>query len=345
MKNKVAFIVGTRPELIKIAPVVNKLNSTVIFTGQHNDKNMSEDFFNLLECDEIINIENNDSSKENHLKDIVKKISEIISKTKLNKFVVQGDTNSTLVGSIAVKSEKKKLYYIESGMRSNDISQIEEYNRLLVSHLADINFCNHESNKNNLLDEGIDSEKIFVSGSTVFASISNMNLVKEKSSANNPYILLTLHRPENVDNIKNLESLLKAINNLNKSVIFPIHPRTKKNLQGNIKDYKNITFTEPTDYINFLNLIRNSIFVISDSGGVQEEAAILRKPLLIPRNYTERPEMLNIFNLLIPDFKILEKESNKLLNGSSSISSSVLTSKYLYGENEVINNIVNELEK
>tara|TARA_Y100000590_G_scaffold441079_1_gene567276 strand:+ start:689 stop:1726 length:1038 start_codon:yes stop_codon:yes gene_type:complete len=345
MKNKVAFIAGTRPELIKIAPVVKKLNSTIVFTGQHYEKNMSEDFLNLLECDEIINIENNYSTKENHLKNIVKKISEIISKTKLNKFVVQGDTNSTLVGSIAVKSEKKKLYYIESGMRSNDISQIEEYNRLLVSHLADINFCNHELNKNNLLDEGIDSEKIFISGSTVFSSISNMNIAKEKSITNNPYILLTLHRPENVDNDKDLKSLLKAIDNLNKPVIFPIHPRTKKNLQGNIKDYKNITFSEPADYLNFLNLIRNSIFVISDSGGVQEEAAILRKPLLIPRNYTERPEMLNIFNLLTPDLKILEKESHKLLNGSSAILNSVLTSKLLYGEKEVINNIVNILEK
>ena len=249
------------------------------------------------------------------------------------------------MGSIAVKSEKKKLYYIESGMRSNDISQIEEYNRLLVSHLADINFCNHELNKNNLLDEGIDSEKIFISGSTVFSSISNMNIAKEKSITNNPYILLTLHRPENVDNDKDLKSLLKAIDNLNKPVIFPIHPRTKKNLQGNIKDYKNITFSEPADYLNFLNLIRNSIFVISDSGGVQEEAAILRKPLLIPRNYTERPEMLNIFNLLTPDLKILEKESHKLLNGSSAILNSVLTSKLLYGEKEVINNIVNILEK
>lgn len=345
MESKTGFIVGTRPELIKISPIVKELNSVVIFTGQHYDKNMSEDFIKLLQCEDIIYIEKNKHIEENHLKNISKKISEIISKRNIEKFVVQGDTNSTLAGSIAVKSEKKTLYFLESGMRSSEISQIEEYNRLIVSHLADINLCNHESNKNNLINEGINPKKIFVSGSTVFASISNMKIPKENTSIKTPYILLTLHRPENVDNLKELDLLLQSIDQLNKHVIFPIHPRTRKKLKGNIEKYKNITFSEPVDYLNFLKLIQNSIFIISDSGGVQEEAAILRKPLLIPRAYTERPEMLNIFNLLTPNINILKEESNKLLSGNSDISKSVKSSELLYGENEVVKNIKNLIEK
>ena len=345
MESKTGFIVGTRPELIKISPIVKELNSVVIFTGQHYDKNMSEDFIKLLQCEDIIYIEKNKHIEENHLKNISKKISEIISKRNIEKFVVQGDTNSTLAGSIAVKSEKKTLYFIESGMRSSEISQIEEYNRLIVSHLADINLCNHESNKNNLINEGINPKKIFVSGSTVYASISNMKIPKENTGTKTPYILLTLHRPENVDNLKELDLLLQSIDQLNKHVIFPIHPRTRKKLKGSMEKYKNITFSEPVDYSNFLKLIQNSIFIISDSGGVQEEAAILRKPLLIPRAYTERPEMLNIFNLLTPNINTLKEESNKLLSGNSDISESVKSSELLYGENEVVKNIKNLLEK
>jgi UDP-N-acetylglucosamine 2-epimerase (non-hydrolysing) len=345
MQNKIAFIAGTRPELVKISPLVKELNSVVIFTGQHFDKNMSDNFINLLQCEEIIYIKKNDNKSEEHLKNITKKISEIIEKTNIEKFVVQGDTNSTLAGSIAVKSEKKTLYFIESGMRSNDISQIEEYNRIITSHLADTNFCNHELNKNNLIREGINPEKIFVLGSTVYAAMSNMKISKLDNNIEKPYILLTLHRPENVDDPRHLDSLLKAVNSLNETIIFPMHPRTRKNIKGNLKKYKNIVFSEPTDYLNFLNLIQNSSFVISDSGGVQEEASILRKPLLIPRNHTERPEMLNIFNLLTPNIDILKQESIKLLREESAISNSVLESDFLYGENEVIENIINILNR
>tara|TARA_Y100000768_G_scaffold112411_1_gene82822 strand:- start:23417 stop:24454 length:1038 start_codon:yes stop_codon:yes gene_type:complete len=345
MQDKVAFIAGTRPELVKISPIIKELNSVLIFTGQHYDKNMSDDFLNLLQCEEIIHVKKNGNKIEEHLKNISKKISEIIAKTNIEKFVVQGDTNSTLAGSIAVKSEKKMLYFIESGMRSNDISQIEEYNRIITSHLADVNFCNHKSNKINLIREGIDPEKIFVSGSTVYSAISSMQISKQESNIGEQYILLTLHRPENVDDPKHLDSLLKAVNSLNEKIVFPIHPRTSKNIKGNLKKYKNIIFSEPTDYLKFLNLIQNSSFIISDSGGVQEEAAILRKPLLIPRNHTERPEMLKIFNLLTPNIKILKQESQKLLHKESEISNSVLKSNLLYGENEVVENIVNILSR
>ena len=342
MKDKVVFIAGTRPELIKIAPVVNAVNASVIFTGQHFDKNMSNDFFNLLKYEEYISLDHNPKDTTSHLKETAHKIALEINKLDVNKVIVQGDTNSTLAGSIAAKSTNKKLYFIESGMRSKDLSQIEEYNRVIVSHMSDVNFCNHESNKVHLLNENIAEERIFLTGSTVFASVNGVEL-GDNPILKTDYILLTLHRPENVDKIDKLLALLEIIDKLNYSVIFPIHPRTKKMLSGKVSEYENISFTDPQDYPDFIKLISNSKFLISDSGGVQEEAAILRKPLLIPRNYTERPEMLNIFNILTPTNETLKSEAVKLINGESPLVDKVQNSNLLYGEEEVIENIVNAI--
>lgn len=342
MKDKVVFIAGTRPELIKIAPVVNAVNASVIFTGQHFDKNMSNDFFNLLKYEEFISLDHNPKDTTSHLKETAHKIALEINKLDVNKVIVQGDTNSTLAGSIAAKSTNKKLYFIESGMRSKDLSQIEEYNRVIVSHMSDVNFCNHESNKVHLLNENIAEERIFLTGSTVFASVNGVEL-GDNPILKTDYILLTLHRPENVDKIDKLLALLEIIDKLNYSVIFPIHPRTKKMLSGKVSEYENISFTDPQDYPDFIKLISNSKFLISDSGGVQEEAAILRKPLLIPRNYTERPEMLNIFNILTPTNETLKSEAVKLINGESPLVDKVQNSNLLYGEEEVIENIVNAI--
>ena len=342
MKDKVVFIAGTRPELIKIAPVVNAVNASVIFTGQHFDKNMSDDFFNLLKYEEFISLDHNPKDTTSHLKETAHKIALGIDKLDFNKVIVQGDTNSTLAGSIAAKSRNKKLYFIESGMRSKDLSQIEEYNRVIVSHMSDVNFCNHGSNKVHLLNENIAEERIFLTGSTVFASVNGVEL-GDNPILKTDYILLTLHRPENVDKIDKLLALLEIIDKLNYPVIFPIHPRTKKMLNGKDSEYDNISLIDPQDYPDFIKLISNSKFLISDSGGVQEEAAILRKPLLIPRNYTERPEMLNIFNILTPTTETLKGEAVKLINGDSPLANTVQNSNLLYGEEEVIENIVNAI--
>lgn len=343
MKDKVVFIAGTRPELIKIAPVVNAVNASVIFTGQHFDKNMSDDFFNLLKYEEFISLDHNPKDTTSHLKETAHKIALGIDKLDFNKVIVQGDTNSTLAGSIAAKSRNKKLYFIESGMRSKDLSQIEEYNRVIVSHMSDVNFCNHGSNKVHLLNENIAEERIFLTGSTVFASVNGVEL-GDNPILKTDYILLTLHRPENVDKIDKLLALLEIIDKLNYPVIFPIHPRTKKMLNGKDSEYDNISLIDPQDYPDFIKLISNSKFLISDSGGVQEEAAILRKPLLIPRNYTERPEMLNIFNILTPTTETLKGEAVKLINGDSPLANTVQNSNLLYGEEEVIENIVNVID-
>ena len=342
MQDRIAFVAGTRPELIKLAPVINLTNAYVIFTGQHYDKNMSDDFFNLIKCDEFINLNFDQKGIFDHTKDMSKKIQSVLKETVIDKVVVQGDTNTTLAGAVASKLQNKFLYYIESGMRSYDVGQIEEYNRVIVSHLADINFCNHNLNKDNLIKENINPQKIIVTGSTVYSSVMQIDLDKEKIN-DKEYILLTLHRPENVDDKDRLNSLMEAINSLNFFTIFPIHPRTKKMINSEENNYENISFIDPQDYESFLNLINHSKFIISDSGGVQEEASILRKPLLIPRNYTERPEMLEKFNLLTPTPKNVTDESIKLINGESKLISNIKNSDLLYGKDEVVASIVHNI--
>ena len=340
------FIIGTRPEITKIAPIANKINCKILFTGQHFSKTMLDGFFDLIKNKEIINLNLRNFKNFNQNDRLLAfEISKKIQNINPNKVIVQGDTNSTLIGAIAAKASNKKLYFIESGMRSFDILQIEEYNRVITSHLADINFCNHITNKKNLIDEGISKNKIFTTGSTVYSSVklvdSNLNLSNEKD-----YILLTLHRPENVDSKENLIKILNTIDKLNYETIFPIHPRTKEILENdNIKNIKNINFVKPKKYKDFLDLIKYSKFIISDSGGVQEEAAIYRKPLLIPRNYTERPEMLEIFNLLVKNNKQLLNESRKLINNSSKLQDAVLDSNLLYGKEDSVEKIIDVLKK
>lgn len=337
MKSKIIFVVGTRPELIKIAPITNKVPSTVLFTGQHFDVNMSNDFFELLNANELHNLNLN---KKNviSVQQMANSIANELAKFSSQKILVMGDTNSTLSGAIAAKLVKKQLFYIESGMRTGDLMQIEEYNRILVSHLADINFCNHINNRNNLILENIQRNKIKITGSTVYSSLKLAAIGRPMPKRYENYILLTLHRPINVDNIKKLKSILRTIDKLNQKVLFPIHPRTKTNL-GSV-DFENIQLLKPQNYFSFIHLMKNSKFIISDSGGVQEEAAILRKPLIIPREYTERPEMLGKFNLLANNTKALYLESEKLLNNSSILCTSVLESDLLYGEEQPINKII-----
>jgi len=342
MQSKIAIVAGTRPELIKLAPVINLMNPYVIFTGQHYDKNMSDDFFNLIKCDEFINLDFDPRKNSDYTKDMTKILDHKLKELDINKVVVQGDTNTTLAGGVAAKSSNKLLYYIESGLRTYDFSQIEEYNRVIVSHLADINFCNHESNRQNLLNENIINDKIIVTGSTVYSSVMEITL-SDKQSDEREYILLTLHRPENVDNVERLNSILDVINSLNFHTIFPVHPRTKNYIDTIDQTYENILFIDPQDYEIFLNLINNSKFVISDSGGIQEESSILRKPLLIPRNYTERPEMLKKFNLLTPTPETLLHESTKLLKNESELITNIKNSDLLYGKDEVIPKIIKEI--
>lgn len=343
MTKKPLFIIGTRPEIIKISTLANELNADVLFTNQHFDKEMSLLFFKLIQ-DTQLHILDGKNYKSNNIGNFIKDISIMIQKINPSSVIVQGDTNTTLYGALAAKSLGLEINYIESGMRSGDISQIEEYNRTIVSALSSRNFCNHKNNSELLKREGVDPSKIIITGSTVFSVLNSNNLLERDSQKKfQPYILLTLHRPENVDSKDELIKMLSSINSLNESVKFIIHPRILNSVsKEQLTNFSNIIIEDPKDYFEFIEEIKNSQFIISDSGGLQEECAILGKPLLIPRKFTERPEMLGIFNLLVKDTQSLVLESKKLLEGTSEIQN-INSENLIYGGSEVINFIADEI--
>lgn len=330
---KPLFILGTRPEIIKTYPLINQLEADVLFTGQHFNKSMSNYFFDLIKISEIHKIDiSYKNTSHNKITDSIK--DQILKINPLN-VIVQGDTNSTLYGAVAAKYLNKKLYYMESGQRSYDLSQVEEYNRYIVSQIADVNFCNHQNNVDSLLKEGIDKNKIHLTGSTVYASLSGiLNDIDMNFKPSEPYILVTLHRPENTDNLKKLFDILGKLNNLECKINFIIHPRVDtKDINTKINKFNNVNIIKPTNYKNFIEYVIGSKFIISDSGGVQEEAAILNKVLIIPRKYTERPELLKSYNFLAKNTTELIQLANKALNNKLLVESS----KLLYGKSDVIN--------
>ena len=207
---------------------------------------------------------------------------------------------------------------------------------MIVAHLADINFCNHENNVNNL-KEGIADNKIYLTGSTIFSALNRLNVFELHEDENN-YILLTLHRPENVDDEHRLKDIILGLKMLDYKIIFPIHPRTKDRINKiNNLDTDPFEIIEPKNYDDFVKLMKSSKFIISDSGGLQEEA-MLRKPLLIPRKHTERPEMLNVFNLLTYEISSLLENAKEIIANKSVLQKKVLQSDFLYGKDEVIDN-------
>lgn len=327
------FILGTRPEIIKTYPLINKLKADVLFTGQHYNKRMSDYFFNLIENSEI-HKENKNYKKMSH-NEITDNLKSKITKINPKVVVVQGDTNSTLYGAVAAKYLNKKLIYMESGQRSYDLSQVEEYNRYIVSQIADVNFCNHKNNVEVLLREGINENKIYLTGSTVYSSLSGiLQKINTDMKTSESYILLTLHRPENTDNLQKLFDILTKLNDLDFKINFIIHPRIDtKEINIRLKNFENINVMKSTNYKKFIEYVIGSKFLISDSGGLQEEAAILQKILLIPRNYTERPELLDSYNFLAKNTVELVKLAEDALNDNLKIKNL----KLLYGKSEVIN--------
>ena len=334
MSRKDLFIVGTRPELIKISPIAKSLKATVLFTNQHFSKNMSSIFFDLLSGCEIIELKG--ELDANNIKKFLLKFN---PKT----ITVQGDTFSTFLGAIAAKSySKSPIYYIESGMRNGDLREPEEVNRINVAGLADIHFVNHKNNKLNLKNEGI-HKNIFITGSTVYASLVNQNLIKNenknKDNQNYNKILITLHRPLNVDNKNRLNSLLSLFNKLNLDTSFVVHPRTSKNLEKS--KFNNIKFLSPMNFRKFINKLNNSDILISDSGGLQEEAVIFKKPLLIPMTTTTRNELLEKHNFLVSTDKEITDKIYYFTKSNSNYEQFLKLNNNYYGKSEVIEKMKN----
>ena len=312
---KFCVVLSTRPEIIKLSPLIKKFKIQknqfyLINTNQHTLNKMSKVFFNFFKISgKIYNIYPNKKSQASFFSESVRSIEKILKINKPNFLIVQGDTNTGLAGCLAASfinrnlehKDKIKIVHIESGLRSFDDTMPEEINRKLIDQMSDILFPPTKFDFNNLQkDNCLKSKKIYIVGNTItdvlreYLPLANKSKILEKLKLKKKnYFLVTLHRPESVDIKKNLSSLLKTLKILNKKydcpIIFPIHPRTKNNMKKlKLSFDKKIKIIEPLEYLEFLKLMKDSKLILSDSGGIQEEASILGVPCVTLRTSTER---------------------------------------------------------
>lgn len=304
---KILTLIGTRPEIIRLSKIINILDKTnkniLVHTGQNYDYNLDKIFFKDLNVRKPNYYLGAKGTFAEQLSIITSKLEKIILKEKPSKFVVLGDTNSSL-GAIIAKRLNLQVFHLEAGNRSFIKKSPEEINRKIIDHISDINMPYTYRSCENLVKEGIKRQKIFVIGNPIFEVINThidntqqSKILKKLKMKTDLYILCTLHREENVDDkfkLKHYINLLaKFTKVLNLPVIFSIHPRTRKKIKEfKISIPKKIILINPLGFFDFLKLEMNSKMIITDSGTVQEEASILNKLCIVLRDATERPETL-----------------------------------------------------
>lgn len=301
----IAIILGTRPEIIKLSPVIRELKKRsiafdLIHTNQHYSDDMDEIFFKELNLNKPkFNLKVGGLDRSSMISRIISQISIIYRKKKYKYVIVQGDTNSVLAASLAANFEGIPVGHIEAGLRSFDKGMPEETNRIITDHISTHLFCPTDNQNVILNKEGIMSG-IFVLGNTVVDAVyQNLRLAEKNNyfvTNADKYILLTLHRPSNVDDKKTLSSIISVLHKIGKNnklkILFPVHPRTEQSINKfKIKIDSNIfKVIKPLGYLEMLLAEKNSSLIMTDSGGIQEEACILKIPCITIRNNTERPE-------------------------------------------------------
>ena len=323
MAEKIAIIYGTRPEFLKVFPLIHHFKKNheeicIINTGQHDSMLTQMEYSFGILPDFSLSVQNKEYSNSNLIAKLINELSSVVIKENISKIVAQGDTFTVLASSIVAFMEQKKFYHIEAGLRTSTIKLPfpEEYNRRVVSLGSDMNFAPTELSKNNLLRENIPSQKISLVGNTIVDMIHH---VLERENIEISYqnkVFITAHRRENIG--KPLQNIATAIIELAKenpevSFHWALHPnpKTRKLILDVINPIpENIIFTEPLNYVSAIAKMAQSKLLISDSGGIQEEAPSLHKRVLILRNETERPEVIDCHcGILVGDdiIKIKEK--------------------------------------
>ena len=299
---KIASVIGVRPQFVKASVVSRKLRTRhdeiLTHTGQHYDYQMNKIFFdqlNIPEPDYHLNI--GSGSHGHQTGEMLSKIEEVLIKEKPDLVITYGDTNSTLAGALAASKLHIKTAHVESGLRSFDRSMPEEINRILTDHCSDILFCPTENAVENLKREGI-SENVYLTGDVMVDSLlynreiaeKKSNILSELGLKSKEYLVATVHRASNTDDETNLKNIVDAFSELNETVIFPLHPRTEKALRtyGLYDKLKSsVILTKPLGFFEFIKLMDHSKMILTDSGGVQKEAYVLKVPCVTLRENTE----------------------------------------------------------
>ena len=340
-KIKVLLIAGARPNFMKIAPLIRAFKEhkdyfqvDLVHTGQHYDIQMSDVFFKELRIPKPnISLEVGSASHAAQTAQIMLAFEKVLLKKKPGLIIVVGDVNSTMACSLVAAKMNVPIAHVEAGLRSGDREMPEEINRIVTDSLSDYLFVSEESGLCNLKKEGVSASKVFYVGNIMIDTLlSNMPKISKSKALTTyglqpkTYSVLTLHRPGNVDSKKALEeiyAILRAVSTKIK-IVYPIHPRTKKmidkhDFRRRFENLNDLYMIDPLGYIDFMKLVKESRFVLTDSGGIQEETTVLGIPCLTMRENTERPITIEQgTNILIGRDQLkITKEVNKILNGRS----------------------------
>lgn len=331
---KIVTIIGARPQFIKAAAVSREIQKhpeiqeIIIHTGQHFDKNMSEIFFEELEIPKPnYNLDIHGLSHGAMTGRMLEEIEKVLLKEQPDFVLVYGDTNSTLAGALAARKQNIKLIHIEAGLRSLDMSVPEEVNRILTDRISSILFCPTDVAVNHLKNEGFDSFgcKIVKTGDVMldaamfYSEKSNdkSNILEQYNLEKGNYILSTIHRAENVDNVEGLKQIISAFNKIHKEtpIILPLHPRTKSIIEKN-NIHTEFMIIPPVGYLDMIALLKNCKMVICDSGGLQKEAYMFGKNSLVLLEHTPWEELAQHgFTIETPlDEKIIYENYKKSLD-------------------------------
>lgn len=331
------LIAGARPNFMKIAPIIHaiqrqqknsqEIKYRLVHTGQHYDHKMSSTFFEELNIPKPdINLECGGGTQAEQTAAILVAFEEELAQHPADIVLVVGDVTSTMACSIVAKKMNTKVAHIEAGIRSFDLSMPEEINRMVTDSITDYFFTTSEFANRNLKSAGIPDERIFFVGNvmidTLLTNLSRLRkpaIFEERNLKAGKYFMLTMHRPANVDGVDKLKDFIVEItSNVNGfPIIFPVHPRTKKILDDLRIEVSNLYLTDPLGYLEFNYLVKNSLAVITDSGGITEETTVMGIPCLTLRDNTERPETIETGTneLIGTDPKNIKPALDKLLVG------------------------------
>ena len=309
--DSVAVVLGTRPEIIKLAHIIRLLGpaARVIHTGQHYDANLSEVFFGAFGLAPPSRfLEVGGEPRGIQIGEATSRLTRLFEDDPPRAVVVQGDTNAVLAGALAANATEAPLVHVEAGLRSYDRAMPEEHNRVICDHLSDLCLAPTETSASNLAGEGIEGERVAVTGNTVVEALGALlptsaeraEVLARYCLAPNGFILSTFHRPENVDHPQTWKAILSDLAGISLPVLLPLHPRSRQGASsfglGPLLDQLQVV--DPLPYPEFLSLLAECALAVSDSGGVQEEVSVVKRPMVVVRNSTERPEVLGTFAVL-----------------------------------------------
>jgi UDP-N-acetylglucosamine 2-epimerase (non-hydrolysing) len=336
--NKITLIAGARPNFMKIAPIIHAIQKEIdngknlsyrlIHTGQHYDKKMSGDFFEQLEIPQPhANLESGGGTQAEQTANIMVRFEKELLENPTDLVLVVGDVTSTMACAIVAQKLHTKVAHVEAGIRSNDWTMPEEINRLVTDAITNYFFTTSKLANSNLIQSGVKESSIFFVGNTMIDTLlkQKSRFIKpefweEKNLESNAYIVLTLHRPANVDDESKLKNLLHEIisNSNGLPILFPVHPRTRKILSQIGVTSDQLHFIEPMGYLEFNYMVQNAKAVITDSGGITEETTVLGIPCLTLRDNTERPETVTegTNELIGTNPKAIKPALEKLFSGN-----------------------------